>query len=76
MKRIFVLVTVIISTVILMISIGANFAHGADKMMDKDMMMKHGDMMMEKGQMMMDKGKMMKEGSMDKDTMMKEGDMI
>jgi len=47
-----------------MLSIGANFAQAAEKMMDKDMMIKQGDTMIEKSQMMMDKGKKMKEGMM------------
>ena len=71
MKKIFVFAAVIISTTVLMLSLGVNFTWSAETMMDKDMMMKHGDMtgdmMMEKGQMMMDRGKMMREGKMDKD---------
>lgn len=57
MKKIFVLATVVVSTIVLMLSIGVNFAQAAEKMMDKDMMMKPGDMMMEKGQMMMIKAR-------------------
>ena len=64
MKKIFVSATVVISTIVLMLSIGVNFSQGAEKMMDKDMMMKQGEMMTDKGQMMMDKGKKMKGGMM------------
>ena len=66
MKKIFVLATEIVSTAILMLSIGANFSQAAEKMMDKETMMKEADMTLEKarlridkGQLMMDKGKMM-----------------
>jgi len=64
MKKIFVSATVVISTIVLMLSIGVNFSQAAEKMMDKDMMMKQGDMMTDKGQMMMDKGMKMKGGMM------------
>ncbi len=66
MKKIFVLATVIVSTTILMLSIGANFLQAAEKMMDKEIMMKEADMTVKKGQMRIDKGQMM----MDKGKMM------
>ncbi len=64
MKKTFVSATVVISTIVMMVSIGVNFSAAAEKMMNKDMMMKQGDMMTDKGQMMMDEGKKMKEGMM------------
>ena len=60
MKKIFVSATVVISTLVLMFSIGVNFSQAAEKMMDKDMMMKQGEMMMKQGQKMMDEAQKMK----------------
>ena len=56
MKKIFVLATIVISTIILMLSLcscstmnSSRSGEAGEKMMDRDMMMKQGDMMMEKG---------------------------
>jgi len=79
MKKIFVAATAVISTLLLMLSIGVNFAQAAEQMMDKDkeVMTKSCEMVREKGQMMMDTGKMMKECSVeDKATSMKEGEKM
>jgi hypothetical protein len=76
MKKTFVLVTAVISVIVLMLSIGVNFAQAQEKMTDKDLMIKQCNMMVEKGQMMKEKATMLKEGSMDKETMMKEGDRM
>ncbi len=56
MKKIFV-AAMFISPIVLMLFVGVNFSQAAEKMMDRDMMMKQGDMMTEKGQIMKE-GKM------------------
>ena len=43
MKKIFLSVTLVISVVVLMLSIGVTLAQAAEKMMDKDMMMKQAE---------------------------------
>ncbi|HAM52975.1 MAG TPA: hypothetical protein DCP92_20605, partial [Nitrospiraceae bacterium] len=59
MKRILVSVT-IISTLVLMLSIGVCLSQDAEKMIEKSQtMMDKGKMMTDKGKMMMEQGKMM-----------------
>lgn len=57
MKKAFILTAGVITTMVLMFSVGVNFVQTAERIMDKDMTMKEADMMTEKGQMMMDEGK-------------------
>lgn len=57
MKKAFMLTAGVITTMVLMFSVGVNFVQTAERIMDKDMTMKEADMMTEKGQMMMDEGK-------------------
>lgn len=64
MKKAFILTAGVITTRVLMFSVGVNFVQTAERIMDKDMTMKEADMMTEKGRKMMDKGKMMKEGDL------------
>ena len=81
MKKIFVLLTVVVPTIVLMLSIGVNFAQAVENTMDNhDMMMKQGDMMMDKGKKMMTDSKMLLEITRDPDMvhdmMTKQGDMM
>jgi|GEM_PF-2392471 len=80
MKKMSVATGVMSFLVLLALSLGAGFAEGAEKMMDKGTTVKEGEMMMEKETGMKKEGDMMKkEGDMMKkegDMMKKEGDMM